>query len=71
MMIYECLTGDFPWSGGNIKKLVNSIETKPLKFPEEINPTLKKILKHSLVSNPIKRASFSSLLSLFEVKEIK
>lgn len=33
MMIYECISGDFPWNGSNIKKLLNSIELKPLKIP--------------------------------------
>lgn len=64
IILYGMLAGYLPWdddkqnpNGEDIVRLYHYITKTPLKFPEYITPLPRDLLRHILVSNPVRRMS--------------
>ena len=66
ILLYEMLTGDFPFKGKNTKELINQINFTPLNriIPKRISTEVTEILECLLEKDYKERITFKKLYSL-------
>lgn len=69
--LFELLTGDVPWPAESPEALLYEIYHKEIKFPENMSPDLKNLIKKCLVIEEKKRVTLEETIELFNEIENK